>query len=433
MRPDPPALDLILVANSPGELAGWAAPVVREVRRRVPRARILLALPPCQYAGGSERAWAASLPGSDGALRIGPLLFRGKAALSGPPSPYASRRKKPGRRAATGDGPSPTPTGVGRLVLHTGGDPVYSLLLAARLGCPADACLPRPRHARRFRRCYVPDETTAERFRSAGIPPERVRVVGHLPLSGLPAPSAGPARDFRGSPPSEPPLLALFPGSRPFEYLPALPFFLRSLRILIGSGWDLRAWVALAPHADEAALARELRAARVPFEEAPEGRLAAVLLPAPSGREIRIPLVRSGIFGQALRSDLALALPGTNNLQLAGLGLPLLCVLGTNRAEEIPLDGLRGLLLALPGLRRLKRLLIPRLLARAPFVSLPNRIAREALVPELRGYLTPEKVAEGLASLLDDPARREAMRRTFGRLFADRGAAGRVTEGLLEP
>jgi lipid-A-disaccharide synthase len=96
------------------------------------------------------------------------------------------------------------------------------------------------------------------------------------------------------------------------------------------------------------------------------------------------------------------------------------------------MDGLIGLILALPGLRLLKRRLVPRLLAKVPFVSLPNRIAGIPIVPELRGHVTPAGVARAASTLLDDPEKLALIRSALRR-FADRGAAERVAERLLEP
>ncbi|MBM3273959.1 MAG: lipid-A-disaccharide synthase, partial [Candidatus Sericytochromatia bacterium] len=44
--------DIIIISNAPGELAAWVRPVVGDLRKRHPEARITVALVPCPYASG---------------------------------------------------------------------------------------------------------------------------------------------------------------------------------------------------------------------------------------------------------------------------------------------------------------------------------------------------------------------------------------------
>ena len=38
-----------------------------------------------------------------------------------------------------------------------------------------------------------------------------------------------------------------------------------------------------------------------------------------------------------------------------------------------------------------------------PFISLPNRLAEQSIIPEMRGVLTPAMVAEKICQMLDQP------------------------------
>jgi len=53
-------MDIVIVTNSPGEIAGWVMPVVKEI---VQSDRIIIFIPYCQYASGSEKKIVASIPG----------------------------------------------------------------------------------------------------------------------------------------------------------------------------------------------------------------------------------------------------------------------------------------------------------------------------------------------------------------------------------
>jgi len=51
---------VVLVSNGPGELYTWVGPVVRELRRALPDARVAVSLVPCQFAAGNEPEVARS-------------------------------------------------------------------------------------------------------------------------------------------------------------------------------------------------------------------------------------------------------------------------------------------------------------------------------------------------------------------------------------
>lgn len=132
-------------------------------------------------------------------------------------------------------------------------------------------------------------------------------------------------------------------------------------------------------------------------------------------------------------SRLAIAVPGTNNLQAAALYIPYIMVLPMDRADEFPLDGLPGVLpLWIPGVRRFKKALILRLNARTPFVSLPNKMAGKMIAPEIRGIFQPEEVVEKAAELLSSPDKLQWISRAFWELTHERGASIRLAERIAE-
>ena len=54
--------NLYILANSPGEMSGWVAPVVTQVRLHMPEARITVALIPDWFTSGRERDFGEQLP-----------------------------------------------------------------------------------------------------------------------------------------------------------------------------------------------------------------------------------------------------------------------------------------------------------------------------------------------------------------------------------
>jgi len=103
-----------ITVNGPGEVATWAAPVVAELARSFPEARVGLFLLPCRFAAGTE---------ADVLRHAMPDLTVFTPAQS---RPYITHGQAP-------EGWRPTARGV---VLFLGGEPLLARLLARRLGYP---------------------------------------------------------------------------------------------------------------------------------------------------------------------------------------------------------------------------------------------------------------------------------------------------------
>ncbi|MCA9794410.1 MAG: hypothetical protein KC910_21530, partial [Candidatus Eremiobacteraeota bacterium] len=61
-------MEIILTANSPGEVGAWVRATVAEIKEIHPQARITVALVPCPFATGTEARVAEALPGVDRVL-----------------------------------------------------------------------------------------------------------------------------------------------------------------------------------------------------------------------------------------------------------------------------------------------------------------------------------------------------------------------------
>ncbi|GAB4210537.1 MAG: hypothetical protein OHK0012_01060 [Synechococcales cyanobacterium] len=106
------AMDVVILSNGPGELVTWVRPVVVEVRRQLPQARISLILVPCAHASGHERQMAQDYLRVD---RIQDADFFNAFLLTG----------------QTEERWLWAPRGV---VLFLGGDQFFALWIARRLG-----------------------------------------------------------------------------------------------------------------------------------------------------------------------------------------------------------------------------------------------------------------------------------------------------------
>jgi lipid-A-disaccharide synthase len=389
------SLDLYITANSPGEIAGWVAPLVREVRPRVWNCRITLVILPCQYASGSELSLGSEC-GVDRCVRMGDT-----GALA--------------------------PSGRKRLVLRMGGDFFFSVYLSKRLNARLWAYSTRPRWGRFVDRFFVPDEASERRFALFGFAADRYERIGHLAIDSVVlSESEEETREFLSIAPNEPVISCLI-GSRPVEYREGVPFFARVASLVTEKLPDHRVLFPLAPTVREDLFTDALSRAGIKWKG--ETRVHAIDIGG--GRWGTV--VRGRTLESLACSRLAILVPGTNNLQAAALYIPFVMALPLEHADEYPLDGLPGLLpLWFPGVRKLKKKYIIKLNERTNFVSLPNKMAGRMITPEVRGLVSADDVAAKAIDMLASEHELSRISRAFWELTHERGASVRLAERLAE-
>lgn len=144
-------------------------------------------------------------------------------------------------------------------------------------------------------------------------------------------------------------------------------------------------------------------------------------------------IVRAERYAAMAASRLVVTLPGTNTLQLAALGTPMVVVVPLNEVENAVVEGpINWLSTRWRTTRAAKRYLLRRMNERLGFIALPNILAGRMVVPELRAVLQPSDVARTVVGLLDDDGAREAMSGELRGLAGPRGAAARMASELLQ-
>ncbi|HET7559195.1 MAG TPA: hypothetical protein VFK80_04485 [Limnochordia bacterium] len=410
------AAELLITANSPGEVATWVSPVVAELAKRPQPPNISVWVPPCTFAAGTESAVLSSLPAVQRVYRpedVKRLAYWGRL-----PEGF-----RPGGRGA---------------VLFLGGDQAYAAFMARRLGYPAFAYTEgRAKWSRTYRRYFVPHEYAAAKARKSAKA-DQVEIVGDLMIDAVePRLGRAAARKRYGADGSAP-LVALFPGSRPFELIHMLPYWLK-VADLIAAGDPVRFVMALSPFVTpehvEAALAhgagsvQKIAGCTATCRPWPGGD--GLLLETPGGQAV--PAVWGEAYDVMAAADLALTVPGSNNVEMAALGLPMIVALPLNFAEEIPLDGPAGLIGGLPLVgAKLKKGAVLKAAAKLPYFALCNRQAGRELTPEVRGVLQPEDVVIPALDLLGNPARRRKIAQALKAEFAVGGAAARIGAHVCE-
>ena len=390
---------IIVTVNGPGEISGWLYPFVTVFRQRAPDVRVCVAVLPSVFASGAEASVVQAIAGIDAVASVRETMRH----LYGGPRPPGFEKGVPG------------------CLLHLGGEPFLSFLLARRFHYPCLAYLERSTsHRPWFARIYLTDEAAQSRWSSNG----RARVIGNMMVD------VARMRSGHRASSRTPSTVGIFPGSRFTAVKHFLPFYVKAAGLVVSRIPQARWLVA---KADFISLEELRRAA-----EEEEGRLAEGesarweaghpfgSLVSPRGVRLEI-LPPSAVMAQA---DLAVTMPGTNTAELAALGVPMLVLAPMHFPEFYPFPGLIGYLHAVPVVGRgLKRFLIRSLLRRERYFALPNRKQQREVVPEIVGVFTADQVAAKLVEMLTGPLERMSadLRSTMG----PPGAAGRLVDEVL--
>jgi lipid-A-disaccharide synthase len=279
-------------------------------------------------------------------------------------------------------------------VLQLGGDLIFGRHLAKRAAAPLFCYAYAPKKGMEHARCFTAWPKMALQMPKARVIGDLVRDALALDTGTL---SWGQRESRR---------LLLFPGSRPAIRQMALP------------------WMALLAGQVKLALPDvEIGTLFSPFVHDEE---------LPLWREAGLNPIQIGA-GVAMRSaDYALTQPGTNTLEMMHCGLPALIAAPDQFLEAVPLGGLRGMLASLPLMgSAIRRRGLERLLDRYEgFMSWPNRLAGRMVMDEMKGDLSPQKLADRVVSALKDEGRRARAREELLALSGPAGAAFRLAEAM---
>lgn len=208
--------------------------------------------------------------------------------------------------------------------------------------------------------------------------------VGHPLLDSLEGvPPREEARRLLGLGPG--PLIALLPGSRPVEIARLMPVMAQAAAVIARRKPECRFTLPVAPTLEEQVIRRYLAG----------GPDVALVSGAP--------LALSA-------SDCAIVCSGTATLEAAILQRPMVVVYRTSWLSYH----------------------IAKRLVRVDYLSLPNLLAGEAVVPELIQHeATPERIAEETLKLLSDSSAQRERLAQVRRLLGGPGAAARAAEMLV--
>lgn len=398
--------DLVILSNGPGELSTWVRPVLQALMIRPRFSRVSILLSPCPHAGGNEEMIAANFPGVDrvlGPQQFFPFLLRGK-------TPDAWQWHRQG------------------VVVFLGGDQFYAVAIGKRLGYRIVTYAEwTPRWLPWIDHCGVAQPQMLQKiprqYRS------KVTVVGNLITDIQPSTdSASFLARLGWSPETE--IVGLLPGSKPAKLRVGVPFCLAiadhlhqhrpltQLIIPVAPGISLEALTRYADPTHNPLISGDLHSSAnliqpnqgIPYLCTSQGTKVWLWTPNPA-------------YDLLVHCQICLTTVGANTAELTALAVPMMVIIPTQHLAVLHTwDGVLGLISHLPGIGAM----INRYMLKqgSGLKAWPNIWADTEIIPEWKGPLSPQAVAQYLETLLATPSRLQQIKSS---LIEVRGKAGAIS------
>jgi len=399
-------MNIIITANSPGELYGWLRPLVKRLKQDE-SCHVILVLLPCAFSTGEERTVAIEKLHIDSVVSVREslnFLFLRR--------PVEILHKYPPH-----------------ILIHLGGDLFYAAALARKFNIPAIAYKWANRlFDRYFTKYFVPHIKFKDKILKQGIGEDKVEVTGELVADSVFDELAeGSPPEIRGKP-----VICFMAGNRIKEMICLIPFFMKIME-MVAEELPSSAFILSLSHFISEDVFRKILTFPVP-----RGFSGSTSRPVmENGRRylktdkgIKALLHIGGGCHAINSSDLLVSLPGTKTLEAAVMGKPLLLILPFNRPDLATFHGPVGLLDLIPYAGPLiKGQILLRIIHKMGHLALPNILAEREVVPELKDYLTPERVSGKILDLLGDRDLLDNMSKELSDLCSSMGgAADRVVD-----
>ncbi|MDJ0507643.1 MAG: lipid-A-disaccharide synthase [Crocosphaera sp.] len=400
-------VDILILSNGPGEITTWVRPVVKALRKQLgddtSQVRISVMLSPCPHSTGREAEIARGYPEVD---RVQSSDYFFSFLLWG----------------KTIDNWDWRPQGV---VLFLGGDQFYPLLIGNRLGYRTVVYAEWEARWYRWLDCFAVMNQTVidpipESYRN------KLTVVGDLMADVAPT-----TLNFLEM--AAEPIIGVLPGSKPGKLTQGVPLCLAIAERIYEVKPQTRFILPIAPTLDLDTLVRFGDPHYNPFVAKFGGVTGKLLVKTRDGEKqhfletpkgLKIKLINHFPAHRYLQTCcLALTTVGANTAELGALGIPMIVLLPTQQLDAMRTwDGIPGILANLPLVgSQFAKLINRRVVKEGRLFAWPNIWAKEEIVPELRGELQGDEVAELVLDWLDEPSKLD---RIHHRLLQVRGKAG---------
>ncbi|BAU65811.1 putative lipid-A-disaccharide synthase [Stanieria sp. NIES-3757] len=406
-------VDILILANGPGEITTWVRPVVQALRQELNlspvseclKARISVVLSPCPHSTGQEAAIAKSYPGVD---RVQSSEHFVSFLLSGKTAEHWDWYDR-------------------GIVIFLGGDQFYTLIIGRHLGY--QTLVYAEWEARWYR--WLDHFAVMQPQVMAKIPARyhhKFTVVGDL-IADI-----NQSSEPNNLPPK--PVIGLLPGSKPAKLAQGIPLCLAIAEKIQAQRPDVTFIIPVAPTLSLTTLAqysdREFnpiiaRLGNVGGHLSSDRAEDSSVMVTTGGTKIKL-ITKFPAYDELTQCQLCLTTVGANTAELGSLAIPMIVLLPTQQLDAMRAwDGLPGILANLPGIGSSFAKLINWLVIRQKrLFAWPNIWAKTEIVPELIGHLQPEKIAEMVLDYLDHPEKLQYIRDRLIAVRGEKGAAQKI-------
>ncbi|MDI6731149.1 MAG: hypothetical protein QME05_01020 [Candidatus Margulisbacteria bacterium] len=358
--------DIVIVANSPGELSALVKPVIETLADSLTQKRIILVLTPCQYTSGWEKEYCAAIRGID--KYISAEEFKSWILLNKKPKFEFSK------------------TGI---VLYLGGDLAYPILIAKKLGYPAKAYVQdRIGWTGSYKTFFVPDEDARKKLARTQKVRDKCKIVGNLMVDSVEhLPKWAPQKN----------IVTFMPGSRVWQVKHTTPIYRTILHEIKKIMPHLSFQLVSSPFEKAIDIAGTTR---IDFEQVMNSEIVITI---PGTNTARL---------AALGIPMVVIFPLDNPDVIPLEGLPHLIGM-------LPYFG-----------SKFKHTLAKIVNNKVKYFALPNIKAKKEIVPEIRGIIDPKVVARTVITLIKDQPKRGKMSAELHKAMGEAGAAQKIAEDL---
>ncbi len=408
---------VVIVSNGPGELSTWVNPVVDEINKINKSLcdddkhdfALRLVLVPCPNATGKEFFVANSWNKFE-------LITKSKSfwKLLIKPHSFANWPKK----------------GV---VIFLGGDQMWSILLAKRLGylniTYAEWISRWPKWT---------NEIAAMNEKVKELIPKRYKkkckVIGDL-MADIKLNREVSLRD------KEKHYIALLPGSKKAKLAVGIPFFLEVADHIAEENQNINFLIPIAPTTDKSEylffqsnknpIAKYYSSKIKTIKHLKDSRFDYVI---ETSKNTKIYLIKKHPCYEILKEcDLAITTIGANTAELAAITLPMLVILPTQHLNMMNAwDGIFGVIAKISFINRFLTFIIKNFyFKKKKFFAWPNIKAKRMIVPERIGNISTRKIAREVLFLIKNKDQLKRIRDNLHKERGEKGAAKKLASLII--
>ncbi len=409
---------VVIISNGPGELTTWVNPVVDELNKINKSLGdndkldfvLRLVLVPCPNATGKESIVANSWNKFE-------LITKSKSfwKLLINPSSFANWPQK----------------GV---VIFLGGDQLWSILLAKRLGylniTYAEWISRWPQWT---------NEIAAMNAKVKKLIPKRYKykcqIIGDL-MADIKLNNKMPFKN------KEKHYIALLPGSKKAKLSIGIPFFLEIADHLAQGNQNINLIIPIAPttnkneylffQSEKNPITKHYSSKIKSIKNIKESCFDYVI---ETSKNTKIYLIKKHPCYEILKEcDLAITTVGANTAELAAIAVPMLVVLPTQHLNMMNAwDGILGIIGKISFINRFLTLMIKFLYFRKKkFFAWPNIKAKRMIVPERIGNISPKKIAKEVLLLIKNRDQLKSISDNLNKQRGDKGASKKLASIIVD-